>query len=156
MDRFVNVTAVKKANVYYGGKVASRTLLFCRRRKKDLGSYFAGEYEFGTGQRGLWRFLAGEARCELSHRRGVGLYKEGQSFEISANSRLRVAVDEICDYCCSYSKELKKKILTRGEKTVLQLKLEKQRVVPTNVNRLSGLLVCFWGKRRGKTHGTDS
>jgi len=46
---FTNVTAVCKANVYFGGKVVSHTLLFADGSKKTLGLIYPGEYHFGTG-----------------------------------------------------------------------------------------------------------
>ena len=45
---FENVTVVKKANVYFGGTVTSRTVLFANGEKKTLGIMMPGEYEFGT------------------------------------------------------------------------------------------------------------
>ena len=46
---FENVTAVKKANVYFDGKVTSRTIIFADGSKKTLGVMLPGEYEFNTG-----------------------------------------------------------------------------------------------------------
>lgn len=40
---FTNVTAVCKANVYFGGKVVSHTLLFADGSKKTLGLIYSGE-----------------------------------------------------------------------------------------------------------------
>ena len=37
MSEFKNVTVVKKANVYFDGKVTSRTVLFADGTKKTLG-----------------------------------------------------------------------------------------------------------------------
>ena len=47
-DTFENVTIIKKANVYYGGQVISRTMLFADGAKKTLGFMQVGDYEFGT------------------------------------------------------------------------------------------------------------
>ena len=46
---FSNVKVVKKANVYFDGKVTSRTVIFEDGSKKTLGFMQAGEYEFNTG-----------------------------------------------------------------------------------------------------------
>ncbi len=48
MTEFKNVTVVKKANVYFDGKVTSRTVLFADGTKKTLGIMMPGDYEFGT------------------------------------------------------------------------------------------------------------
>ena len=45
---FENVTVVKKANVYFGGQVTSRTVQCADGSKKTLCFMQAGEYEFGT------------------------------------------------------------------------------------------------------------
>ena len=46
MLEFQNVTVVKKANVYFGGSVTSRTVLFADGTKKTLGIMNVGDYEF--------------------------------------------------------------------------------------------------------------
>ena len=53
MSEFKNVTVVKKANVYFDGKVTSRTVLFPDGSKKTLGIMQPGEYEFSTGKADL-------------------------------------------------------------------------------------------------------
>jgi uncharacterized protein YaiE (UPF0345 family) len=57
MDRFENVTIVKKANAYFNGKVTSRTVLFSNGERKTLGIMLPGEYEFETGDQELIRYL---------------------------------------------------------------------------------------------------
>ena len=41
---FHGVDVVKKANIYFGGKVSSRTVLFPDNSKKTLGVMLPGEY----------------------------------------------------------------------------------------------------------------
>ena len=41
-----NVTVIKRANVYFGGKVTSRTVILENNEKKTLGFMQPGEYEF--------------------------------------------------------------------------------------------------------------
>lgn len=48
MDSFTQVEVVKKANVYFDGKVTSRTVIFGNGERKTLGIMVPGEYEFGT------------------------------------------------------------------------------------------------------------
>ena len=47
-EQFENVSIIKKANVYFGGQVTSRTVIFADGSKKTLGFMQAGDYEFGT------------------------------------------------------------------------------------------------------------
>ena len=105
MDRFEQVTVVKKANVYYEGKVTSRTVLFADGTKKTLGVILPGEYSFGTADMEIMEILAGSLRALLPGAAAWVTFAEGDKFSVPANSRFSVAVDGVCDYCCSYGKE---------------------------------------------------
>jgi len=105
MDRFENVTAIKNANVYFDGKVTSRTILFADGTKKTLGVILPGRYEFGTAEREVMEVLAGQIQALLPGRSDWQTFEAGQTFEIPANSRFTVASDVVSDYCCSYIKE---------------------------------------------------
>ncbi|MCJ7541088.1 MAG: pyrimidine/purine nucleoside phosphorylase, partial [Desulfobacterales bacterium] len=50
MSEYTNVTIVKEANIYFDGKVTSRSILFSDGSKKTLGVMLPGEYEFNTDQ----------------------------------------------------------------------------------------------------------
>jgi len=104
MDRFENTTVIKKANVYFEGKVTSRTVLFADGEKKTLGIMMPGEYEFGTADKEIMEILAGSLEVLLP---GSSEWKKitgGQSFEVPANSSFKLNVEEVTDYCCSYIK----------------------------------------------------
>lgn len=105
MDRFENVTAIKKANVYFDGKVTSRTIMFEDGSRKTLGIFLSGEYEFGTADKEHMEVLGGEMNVLLPGSDTWVKYGEGQSFYVPANSKFKVSVDQVCDYCCSYIKE---------------------------------------------------
>lgn len=105
MDRFEQVTVVKKANVYYDGKVTSRTVLFADGTKKTLGVILPGEYTFGTADKEIMEILAGSLSALLPGAGECVTFTEGQTFEIPANSHFSVSTDGVCDYCCSYVKE---------------------------------------------------
>ena len=105
MDKFENVSVVKKANIYFGGKVTSRTVLFTDGTKKTLGIIMPGEYEFGTNDKERMEVLAGELKALLPGSTHWESFKAGKSFDVPANSKFKVAADEVSDYCCSYLKE---------------------------------------------------
>jgi purine/pyrimidine-nucleoside phosphorylase len=102
MSEFKNVTVVKKANVYFDGKVSSRTVLFPDGSKKTLGIMLPGEYEFGTASKELMEILAGDLDVLLPEADGWKTVREGESFEAPAQSKFRLRVKSITDYCCSY------------------------------------------------------
>jgi len=104
MQEFSNVTVVKKANVYFDGKVTSRTVLFASGEKKTLGIMLPGEYEFGTGDKEIMEVLGGSMDVKLPGEKEFSTYKEGQSFEVPANSKFNLVLREVADYCCSYVK----------------------------------------------------
>lgn len=105
MDAFEQVTVVKKANVYYDGKVTSRTVYMPDGSRKTLGIILPGEYEFGTADKEHMEVLAGTLHVRLPGSDAWNSYGAGQAFEIPSNSKFSVKTDEISDYCCSYLKD---------------------------------------------------
>ena len=102
MSEFTNVTVVKKANIYFDGKVASHTVLFPDGVKKTLGIMQAGDYEFSTGAAEIMELLSGTLEWQLKGESGWKSIKAGESFEIPANSVFLMKVPAVADYCCSY------------------------------------------------------
>ncbi len=104
MSEFKNVTVVREANIYFDGKVTSRTVLFGDGSKKTLGVMLPGEYEFSTGDKEIMEILVGELEVMLP---GASSWKKisgGQSFDVPANSKFTMKVKTLSDYCCSFVK----------------------------------------------------
>lgn len=99
---FKNVTVIKKANVYFDGKVTSRTVLFNDNSKKTLGFMLQGEYEFNTDTEELMEVLGGDMDIMLKGESQYTNYSQGQSFVVPANSSFKIIVKKFADYCCSY------------------------------------------------------
>lgn len=102
--QFEGVTVVKQANIYFDGKVTSRTVLFADGEKKTLGIMMPGEYEFGTADREIMEILSGELEVKLPGSEVWETITGGQSFEVPANSKFQLQVKTVTDYCCSYLK----------------------------------------------------
>jgi hypothetical protein len=102
VEEFQNVRVVKKANVYFDGKVTSRTILFADGSKKTLGVMLPGEYEFNTGDRELMEITSGDLEVLLPGTTEARKIKGGDSFEVPSQSRFRVKVRTLTDYCCSF------------------------------------------------------
>jgi purine/pyrimidine-nucleoside phosphorylase len=102
VDKFENVTILKKANIYFNGNVTSRTILFADGTRKTLGIILPGKYEFGTGDRERMEILAGKLKALLPGSKEWKSFETGQMFEIPANSKFEISVSEMTDYCCSY------------------------------------------------------
>lgn len=102
MPEFKNVTVIKKANVYFEGKVTSRTVLFSDGTKKTLGIMLPGEYEFGTAAREVMEILEGDLDVLLPGETLWDHFSQGDSFEVKENSKFNLKVKTVTDYCCSY------------------------------------------------------
>jgi len=55
MTEFKDVTIVKNANIYFDGKVTSRTVIFQDGSEKTLGIMLPSEYEFNADKKELWK-----------------------------------------------------------------------------------------------------
>ena len=104
MSEFNNVTIVKKANVYFDGKVTSRSVIFADGAKKTLGIMLPGEYEFKTVDKELMEILAGELDVMLPGASGWQTFKGGESFGVPAHFKFGLKVKTLTDYCCSFLK----------------------------------------------------
>jgi uncharacterized protein YaiE (UPF0345 family) len=104
MDEFRNVTVVKKANIYFDGKVTSRIIRLADGTRKTLGIMMPGEYEFNTASTELMEILGGQMDVILPGETQWQTFKEGQSFKVPASSKFRLKVPVVADYCCSYLK----------------------------------------------------
>ena len=65
MSEFQNVTVVKRAKVYFDGKVVSRTLVFPDGAKKTPGIMQPGEFEFSTGDQEIMEIISGDLDVAL-------------------------------------------------------------------------------------------
>jgi len=102
MSKFKNVTVVKKANIYFDGKVTSRTVIFADGSQKTLGIMLPGEYEFSTGEKELMEIISGEMDVLLPGEDAWRNITGGQSFEVAGNAKFKVKVKTLSDYCCSF------------------------------------------------------
>src|SRR6185369_14110387 len=98
MSEFNNVTVVKEANVYFDGKVTSRTIVFPDGSKKTLGIMMPGEYSFNTGVAELMEILAGQLTVLLPGSSEWVAVKGGEAFEVPANASFQLKVTVLTDY----------------------------------------------------------
>jgi len=102
MHIFENVKVTKRGNSYFDGKVTSRTLIFGDGSKKTLGFMLPGDYTFGTQAAELMEITSGDLEVKLPDTQEWISLKDGDSFNVPANSEFQVKVENITDYCCSY------------------------------------------------------
>ncbi len=102
MSEFKNVTVVKEANVYFDGKVTSRTVLFADGSKKTLGIMLPGEYQFGTAEKEVMEIASGDLDVLLPGAIEWKTFQGGDSFDVPAKAKFSLKVKTVTDYCCSY------------------------------------------------------
>jgi uncharacterized protein YaiE (UPF0345 family) len=101
--QFENVTVHAKANVYFDGKVVSHSIVLEDGSKKTLGIIYPGSYHFNTEQAEKMEIIAGDCKVVLDGSEESNAYREGQAFEVSANSGFTIDVSkETCEYVCSF------------------------------------------------------
>lgn len=103
MPTIKNVELTKKANIYFDGKVTSRSFVDENGVKKTLGIMMPGEYTFGTNEAEHMEIIAGKVEvlvaCGDSN---WETYSAGEYFEVPANCSFDIKVLEITDYCCTF------------------------------------------------------
>ncbi len=104
MSEFKDVTITKKANVYFDGKVTSRSVLFSDGSKKTLGIMLPGEYEFNTADKEIMEIISGDLEVLITDAQGWKTIKGGEAFEVPAQSKFSLKVKSLTDYCCSFIK----------------------------------------------------
>lgn len=104
MSEFKDVTIIKKANIYFDGKVTSRKVVFADGSHKTLGIMFPGEYEFNTDDKEIIEIISGELEVLITQAEGWKTVKSGETFEVPADSKFSLKVKKLTDYCCSYLK----------------------------------------------------
>lgn len=102
MSEFSNVTVTKVANIYFNGQVTSRKISFADGSFKTLGIMLPGEYEFGTNQAEVMEILQGSMKVLLPGTWEWQTITAGQSFNVPADSKFKIVVQTLVDYCCSY------------------------------------------------------
>jgi len=104
MSSFKNVSVVKKANVYFDGRVTSRTVEFEDGTIKSLGIMLEGDYKFNTADKEIMEIYSGEFEVKLSNSDSFVAMSGPCEFEVEANSAFDIKVKSVTDYCCSYIK----------------------------------------------------
>lgn len=102
---FRNAEIKKKANVYFDGRVTSRSITTAEGESKTLGLMLPGIYSFSTGAAEVMEMTQGECRVKRDGEQGWKTYRAGESFEVSANSRFEIEVTELMDYVCHFAAE---------------------------------------------------
>ncbi|MGF9697715.1 MULTISPECIES: pyrimidine/purine nucleoside phosphorylase [Paenibacillus] len=105
MSQFDQVSVVKEANIYYDGQVTSRTVILGDGSKVTLGIMLPGSYEFGTDSREIMEILSGDLRVLLPGEEEWQEIQGQATFHVPAESKFKLEIRSVTDYCCSYPAE---------------------------------------------------
>ena len=103
MAEFNNVSIAKAANILFEGNITSRTIVFEDNSRKTLGIMLQGEYELNTVHKEVIDIQRGILEVMLPAQDWVR-YEGPASFEVPANSKFKLRVHSLVDYCCSFIK----------------------------------------------------
>jgi len=103
MATIKNVEIKKEANIYYDGKVTSRTIILENGDTQSLGIMLPGEYTFGTELAEVMEIMSGELDIKLPNEEWKTL-NTPETFNVPANSSFDLKIKTVTDYCCSYIK----------------------------------------------------
>ena len=103
MTEFNNVSIAKAASVLFEGNITSRSIEFEDGSRKTLGIMLAGEYELNTVHTEVIDIQRGELEVRLPAKDWISI-KGPATFEVPANSKFKLRVHSLVDYCCSFIK----------------------------------------------------
>lgn len=87
-----------KAQLSYGGKVATRTMITAAGEMKSLGLMHPGVYRMTTEAAERVEILAGSCRVKLADEQVWNDYQAGDSFTVPANTGYEIDVERMLDY----------------------------------------------------------
>lgn len=101
-EKMKNVEIVTKANVYFDGRVTSRTCYREDGTKFTLGIITAGSYTFDVGDREIVQMIAGEVEVQLPGEQEWKKVKSPDSVEIPAQCQYNIRTKGVAEYLCDY------------------------------------------------------
>jgi len=102
MTTLENITLTKEANIYYDGKVTSRSIVLADGSVQSLGIMLPGEYTFGTEKAEIMEMMSGELEIRLPGESEFKTLSTPETFHVPANSSFDLKIKTVTDYCCSY------------------------------------------------------
>jgi purine/pyrimidine-nucleoside phosphorylase len=102
VSTFDQVSVVIEANIYFDGKVSSRTVLFPDGSKKTLGLLLPGEYHFNTDAPEHMKISEGVVEYRLNKGDDWIKVEQDGEFNIPGKSSFDIRAITIVDYICSF------------------------------------------------------
>ena len=100
---FKNAVVKKRANIYHGGQVTSRSIVTADGEMKTLGIMLPGVYRFNTEAPEVIDIIQGRCRVKAADETEWREYTAGESFNIAGHSHFEIEVTELVDYLCHFA-----------------------------------------------------
>jgi len=102
MQLIEKVNVALTANLYFDGRVSSRSIFLADGSRQTLGVMLPGEYRFDTNQAELMQITSGRVEVRLPGETDWRSYLQGDSFELAAGAEFDIRCQAIAEYLCSY------------------------------------------------------
>lgn len=99
---YKNVEIKKKANIFSGGQVTSRTIVTADGQRKTLGVMLPGTYHFSTDVPERIDVQQGVCRVKRAGESTWSEHRAGDSFDVPGRSTFDIEVIELLDYICHF------------------------------------------------------
>ncbi len=90
-----------ETNEYFEGKVKSIALQN-QSGRSTVGVMAPGEYEFGTATIEIMQVVSGKMTVKLPESSEWKTYQAGEIFEVAANKKFELKIEEDAAYLCTY------------------------------------------------------
>ena len=98
-----NLSVNTQANVYFGGKCVSHSLVAQNGEKLSVGVVLASELTFSTGAAETMECVAGACEYRLAGNTEWQRSEPGHVFAIAANASFDIRVADVYHYVCRYA-----------------------------------------------------
>lgn len=92
-----------RANVYFDGRCVSHSLTLADGSRKSVGVVLAASLSFDTGAAEVMECVAGACEYRLTPDGPWQSSRPGERFEVPANSRFDIRVDDQYHYICHFA-----------------------------------------------------
>ena len=100
-----NLTIETKGNIYFGGRVTSRSFYREDGTRFTIGIITPGTYTFDVGDREVIQLIAGAAEILLPAEKEWRRVEAPDTYEVIANNSFRSRCFDVVEYLCDYYKD---------------------------------------------------
>lgn len=101
-DVFENAKVSVKANIYFDGKVQSRTIILPDGTRKTLGVYLPGDYEFHADAAEVVEITSGKVEVLFPGEEKWTTVAVGETYSAPCDTTFKVRCGEVAEYICDY------------------------------------------------------